>query len=67
MDESVLERLGQLEAAVRRAAEALERLRGENAELRREVKRLADERRQMVTQIDGILRDIARLGLEPPA
>jgi len=64
MTEGILERLAQLEEAVRRAADALARLRSENAELRREVKRLGDERRQVLSQVDAILKDIAKLDLD---
>ncbi len=64
MGDSVVERLAELEAAVRRAAEALGRLREENAQLRRDAKRLADERKQVLAQVDAILRDIAKLELE---
>jgi predicted nuclease with TOPRIM domain len=64
MTEGIVERLAELEAAVRRAVDALGRLREENAQLRREAKRLADERRQVVVQVDGILKDIAKLDLD---
>ena len=64
MGDAVLERLGQLESAVRRAAETLARLREDNERLKREVARLTDERRQVVSQIDGILDDIAKLEIE---
>jgi cell division protein FtsB len=64
--DSIVERLAQLEEAVRRAADALTRLREENVQLRREVRRLADERKQVVAQVDAILKDIARLELEKP-
>ena len=64
MGDAVLERLGQLESAVRRAAETLARLREDNERLKREVARLTDERRQVVSQIDGILVDIAKLDIE---
>lgn len=67
MAEGLLERLVQLEDAVRRAADALARLRSENAELRREVKRLGDERRQVLSQVDAILKDIAKLDLDGEA
>lgn len=63
MTEGVLERLAELEEAVRRAADALARLREENERLRREVARLGDERRQVLVQIDGLLRDIDKLGV----
>lgn len=61
VSDDVFERLAQLEAAVRRAAEALGRLREENDRLRREVGRLQAERKQAVAQIDAILSDIAKL------
>jgi predicted nuclease with TOPRIM domain len=64
MAEGIVERLAELEAAVRRAVDALGRLREENAQLRREAKRLADERRQVVAQVDSILKDIAKLDLD---
>ena len=64
MGDAVLERLGQLETAVRRAAETLARLRADNERLKREVGRLTEERRQVVSQIDGILDDIAKLEIE---
>jgi uncharacterized protein (DUF3084 family) len=63
MADSVLDRLTELETAVRRATEALARLREENERLRREVARLGDERKQVLAQIDGILHDIAKLDL----
>ena len=66
MDDSVVERLAQLEEAVRRAVEVLGRLREENAQLRREVKRLGEERRQVLSQVDAILKDIAKLELDRP-
>ncbi|PYM36351.1 MAG: hypothetical protein DME15_04210 [Candidatus Rokuibacteriota bacterium] len=64
MAEGIVERLAELEAAVRRAVDALGRLREENAQLRREAKRVADERRQVVAQVDSILKDIAKLDLD---
>ncbi len=63
MNEDVLERLTQLEGAVRRAGEVLARLREDNERLRRDVKRLEDERRQVVSQVDVILKDIGNLDL----
>lgn len=63
-DDEVLERLGQLEEAVRRAGEVLGRLREDNERLRRDVARLEGERGQVVTQIDTILKDIGKLGLD---
>ncbi len=64
MTDGVIERLGQLEEAVRRAAETLARLREENDRLRRDVARLTDERRQVLGQIDGILTEIAKLEVD---
>ena len=63
MSESVVDRLTQLEEAVRRAAETLTRLRDENDRLRRDVKRLEDERRQMLGQVDALLKDLGKLDL----
>ena len=63
MSEGVTDRLGELEAAVRRASDALVRLRDENERLRREVDRLTDERRQSLVQIDSILKDLEKLDL----
>ena len=62
--DDVIDRLAQLEEAVRRAADALGRLREDNERLRREVARLAAERKQTVAQIDSIIHDIAKLDLE---
>jgi phage shock protein A len=67
MADEIVERLAQLEDAVRRTAEALARLREENDRLRRDHRRLEDERKHVVAQIDVILRDIAKLELERPA
>jgi len=64
MSDGVVERLGQLEEAVRRAAEMLGRLRQENDRLRREVARLTEERRQVLGHIDSILDEIAKLELQ---
>jgi hypothetical protein len=64
MSDGVVERLGQLEDAVRRAAEALARLREENDRLKKDVARLTDERRQVIGQIDGILEEIAKLEVD---
>jgi hypothetical protein len=63
MTDGVTDRLAELEIAVRRAGEAIVKLRDENARLRQEVDRLTDERRQSLAQIDAILKDIAKLGL----
>jgi len=61
VSDDVFDRLGQLEGAVRRAAEALARLREENDRLRKDVARLQAERKQTVAQIDAILNDISKL------
>ena len=66
MGDGIVERLAQLEEAVRRAAEALGHLREENAQLKREVKRLGEERKQALGQVDAILKDISKLDLETP-
>jgi len=64
MSDGVVERLGQLEGAVRRAAEMLGRLREENDRLRRDVARLTEERRQVIGHIDSILDEIAKLEIQ---
>ena len=64
MSDGVVERLGQLEDAVRRAAQMLGRLREENEGLRRDVARLTDERRQVVGHIYSILDEIAKLDIQ---
>jgi predicted nuclease with TOPRIM domain len=66
MGDGIVERLTELEGAVKRAAESLGRLREENAQLKREVKRLGDERRQILAQVDMILKDIGKLDLDRP-
>ncbi len=66
MSDNIVERLTELEGAVRRAAEALAHVREENAQLKREVKRLGDERRQVLAQVDMILKDIGKLDLDRP-
>ena len=66
MGDGIVERLTELENAVKRAAESLGRLREENVQLQREVKRLGDERRQVLAQVDMILKDINKLDLDRP-
>jgi len=66
MGDDVVERLTELEEAVKRAAAAIGRLREENAQLKREVRRLGDERRQVLSQVDTILKDIGKLDLDRP-
>jgi hypothetical protein len=56
-------RLSQLEEAVRRAGDTVTRLREDNERLRRDVKRLEDERRQVLGQVDAILKDLGKLEL----
>ena len=77
-DDLVTARLTQLENAVRKAGDALASLREENAQLGAEVKRLGEEntqlrrdaarvtqeRQQVLAQIDTMLKDIGKLGLE---
>ena len=63
MGDGIVERMTQLEEAVRRAVDALTRLREQNSELRREVRRLTDElfrARAEQGRAEGDLR--ARLG-----
>ncbi len=67
VSESALDRLAELEAAVRRAGEALARLREDNERLRKDVRRLEEERKQVVGQIDAILKDIGKLDLGTPS
>ena len=67
MADGIAERLSQLEDAVRRTGEVVALLREENDRLRRDHRRLEDEKKHVVAQIDAILRDIAKLDLERPA
>ena len=63
MGDGIVERMAELEAAVRRAVDALSRLAEEKGALRREIRRLTDERRQVLSQVDAILKDIGKLEL----
>ncbi len=63
MADTLFDRLAQLEDTVRRAAATLDRLREENEALRREVARMAADRKQTAAQIDAILSDINKLDL----
>jgi septal ring factor EnvC (AmiA/AmiB activator) len=77
-DDAVVARLGQLESAIGKASDLLARLRDDNArlgrevarlgeengQLKREVAKLGDERRQVIGQIDMLLKDIGKLDLE---
>jgi hypothetical protein len=64
MADDVTGRLAQLEEAVQRAGAALGRLKEENARLKGELAQVGEERQQTLTQIDAILKDIAKLDLE---
>jgi len=66
MGDGIIERVAQLEGAVRRAVDALTRLREENSALRQDLRRLTDERKHVLGQVDAILKDIAKLDLERP-
>jgi CII-binding regulator of phage lambda lysogenization HflD len=61
MTEELTGRLAQLEEAVRRAGDAITRLRDENQRLKRQVEQFEEQRRQSLSQIDAILKDIAKL------
>ena len=63
MTEELTGRLAQLEEAVRRAGDAITRLRDENQRLKRQVEQFEEQRRQSLSQIDVILKDIAKLDL----
>jgi uncharacterized protein (DUF3084 family) len=64
MADDVTGRLAQLEEAVQRAGAALGRLKEENARLKGELAQVGEERKQTLTQIDAILKDIAKLDIE---
>jgi hypothetical protein len=40
------------------------KMREENDRLKRDARRLEDERKQVLTQVDAILKDIAKLDLD---
>jgi len=63
MTEELTGRLGQLEEAVRRTGDVITRLRDENQRLKRQVEQFEEQRRQSLSQIDAILKDIAKLDL----
>lgn len=63
-DDVVLARLAQLEIAVRKAGEALARLRDDNARLVQENAQLKREANVVLAQIDTLLKDIGKLDLE---
>jgi FtsZ-binding cell division protein ZapB len=73
MTENLLERLEQLEQSVRRAADTIAKLRAEcdglHARLealegeRAELRALRQERKEVLAQVDGILKELDRLDL----
>lgn len=73
MGENLLERLEQLEKSVKHAAEAIAQLRRERDALqarvqameqdRAELASLRQERREMLAQVDGILKELDKLDL----
>jgi DNA repair ATPase RecN len=73
MAENLTERLERLEQAVRRAAELITELRRERDTLQAraaaleagqgELQRLRQERRDLVAQVDGMLRELDKLDL----
>ncbi len=66
MGDSIVERLTELEGAVKRAAEGLAPMREDNAQLKREVRRLGAAPRTVPTQGDMLLKDISKLDLDRP-
>ena len=73
MAENLSERLGHLERSVKQAAEAIVALRKEREALqarvaameqdRLELQSLRQERKDVLTQVDGILRELDKLDL----
>lgn len=73
MTEPLAERLEELERAVRRAAEVIAALRRERDALaarsatgdadRTELQRLRQERKEMLSQVNAMLKDMEKLGL----
>lgn len=72
-DNDLGERLEQLEQSVRRAAEVIAKLKDERDALRAklgtleggqaELQRLRQERREMLAQVDGMLKELEKLDL----
>lgn len=73
MTENLMERLEQLEQSVKRAAETIAKVRAErdglNARIealeseRAELRALRQERREVLAQVDGILKELDKLDL----
>lgn len=73
MPEMLTERLEQLEQSIRRAADVVARLKAERDALqikvvaleadRQELNRLRQERAEVLTQVDGILKELDKLSL----
>jgi septal ring factor EnvC (AmiA/AmiB activator) len=73
MEENLPERLAELEQSVRRAADAIARLRAERDSLqaklsacesdRAELRALRQERKDMLAQVDSILKELDKLAL----
>lgn len=70
-EDNLQQRLEQLEKAARRAAETIERLRADREALqarlqaaeadRAELRALRQERKEVLAQVDGILKELDRL------
>lgn len=73
MTENLMERLEQLEQSVKRAAETIAKVRAERDGLhariealeseRTELRALRQERKEVLTQVDGILKELDKLDL----
>ena len=73
MDDTLTQRLAELEQHVRRAAEVIDRLRGEREQLqakihaleaeRGELRTLRQERKDVLAQVDAILKELDKLEL----
>jgi|RhiMetdeSRZDD1v2_1073273.scaffolds.fasta_scaffold1806070_2 phage shock protein A len=73
MDDTLTQRLAELEQHVRRAADVIDRLRGEREQLqakvqaleaeRAELRALKQERKDVLAQVDAILKELDKLEL----
>lgn len=73
MDDTLTQRLAELEQHVRRAADVIDRLRGEREQLqakvqaleaeRAELRALKQERKDVLAQVDAILKELDKLQL----